>query len=191
MRDSRRKRDDAGISGPLSVILHDRPILSLPAGLEAVGTEAVKALIQRVRGASVSVEERLVSEIGPGLLLLLGVEEGDRDRDAELLARKTIGLRIFEDSGGKMNLSILDAGGELLVVSQFTLAADCRKGRRPSFDRAAPPDEAMRLYEFFCNLCGERGLDVRRGEFAAHMCVSLINDGPVTIMLDSKELRAE
>jgi len=148
----------------------------------------MKALIQRVRRASVTIEGKTVSEIEKGFLVLLGVENGDGDEECGLLAKKVVGLRVFEDGAGKMNLSICDVGGSLLVVSQFTLAADCKKGRRPSFDRAAKPGEAARLYERFCELCRERGIDVKTGEFAARMDVSLINDGPVTIMLDSREL---
>ena len=145
----------------------------------------MKALLQRVNEASVTIGGETVATIGAGLVVLLGVVKGDSEEDAQRLARKCCELRIFEDDAGKMNRSVTDAGGKILVVSQFTLAADCRKGRRPSFDDAAPPDEANRLYEFFCELCRNEGITVKTGRFAAHMQVALTNDGPVTIMLES------
>jgi D-tyrosyl-tRNA(Tyr) deacylase len=119
-------------------------------------------------------------------LILLGVEKGDAEEQAAFLARKCCELRIFEDDDGKMNRSVIEAGGALLVVSQFTLAADCRKGRRPSFDNAAPPEIAIPLYERFCELCREEGVEVKTGQFAAHMQVELVNDGPVTIPLENR-----
>ena len=148
----------------------------------------MKALIQRVSQAKATVDNEDVGRIGPGLCILLGVVKGDGEREAEILARKCCELRIFEDDAGKMNLSVLDTEGQILVVSQFTLAANCKKGRRPSFDNAASPKVANDLYERFCNLCRERGVRVETGSFAAHMDVHLINDGPVTIMLDTREI---
>jgi D-aminoacyl-tRNA deacylase len=148
----------------------------------------MKALVQRVSEASVTVGERTVGAIGRGLLVLLGVEHGDGERAAELLARKIANLRIFEDEGGKMNRSVLDVGGSVLAVSQFTLCADVRKGNRPSFIGAAPPELANPLYACFCGHVAAHGVPVARGEFAAHMAVSLVNDGPVTIWLDSATL---
>jgi len=145
----------------------------------------MRALLQRVSNASVSVSGETIASTGPGLLILLGVQKGDAPSDAAALAAKCCELRIFEDESGKMNRSLLDSGGEMLVVSQFTLAADCRRGRRPSFDPAAPPEEAEPLYENFCLRCSEKGVEVKRGRFAAYMQVSLVNDGPVTLVLDS------
>jgi D-tyrosyl-tRNA(Tyr) deacylase len=147
----------------------------------------MKALVQRVSEASVMIGERTVGSIGPGLLVLLGVEHGDDERAAALLARKIAHLRIFADAG-KVNRSVLDIAGSVLVVSQFTLCADVRKGNRPSFIGAAPPDLANPLYERFCDHVGAQGARVARGEFAAHMAVRLVNDGPVTIWLDTATL---
>jgi len=146
----------------------------------------MRAVIQRVSRASVSVGCRTQSEIGGGLLVLLGVCKDDAPDDARLLARKIAGMRIFQDAAGKMNLSVSEAGGEVLAVSQFTLAADCRKGRRPSFDPAAAPAEAERLYELFVAQVRAAGLEVRTGVFGANMTVELVNDGPVTFVLDSR-----
>jgi len=145
----------------------------------------VKALLQRVTEASVSVGDKVVAEIGPGLLVLLCVEHGDTENAAGYLAPKTAALRIFDDAAGKMNRSVTDTGGAALVVSQFTLAADTRRGNRPGFTGAAPPDMAMALYERYCELLEGEGVQVQRGVFAAHMAVHLVNDGPVTISLES------
>ncbi len=146
----------------------------------------MKAVIQRVENASVSVEGNEISRIGAGLLVLLGVEKGDDEQDADFLLDKIIHLRIFEDSEGKMNRSLADISGELLVVSQFTLLADCRKGRRPSFTDAADPGQAAKLYEYMVSRAGEKLPRVGQGQFQAMMKVSLVNDGPVTILLDSR-----
>jgi len=142
------------------------------------------AVLQRVREASVSVGGREVSRIGRGLLVLLGVARGDGEPQAAELARKCIQLRIFEDEDGKMNKSLLESGGELLAVSQFTLCADTRKGRRPSFSFAAPPEDAFRLYRAFMDFVRASGVGVRGGEFGAKMQVALVNDGPVTFVLE-------
>lgn len=149
----------------------------------------MKACIQRVRWARVRVNGETVGEIGPGLLVLLGVAMNDTEKEAQSLADKTVGLRIFEDAEGKMNLSVRDAGGSILVVSQFTLLADCRRGRRPSFTEAAPPDRANQLCEYFVELIRESGLPVATGRFREHMEVELLNDGPVTILLDTEDLK--
>ncbi len=146
----------------------------------------MKALLQRVKNASVTVEEKEVSSIGQGLLILLGVEKGDTSSEGEYLARKAADLRIFEDSAGKMNLSVKDIKGEALIVSQFTLAGDTSRGNRPGFETAAKPEEANKLYELFCENMEKQGLKVKKGIFQADMQVSLINDGPVTFMLERK-----
>ncbi|OEU63882.1 MAG: D-tyrosyl-tRNA(Tyr) deacylase [Desulfuromonadales bacterium C00003094] len=148
----------------------------------------MRAVLQRVSQARVEVAEETVGAIAQGLLVLLGVEQEDAEEDVALLAKKTAELRLFEDDGGKMNLSVEDIGGEILVVSQFTLAADCRKGRRPGFSRAAPPEEANRLYQHYVALLRQRGLSVATGQFQAMMQVSLTNDGPVTFLLDSNKV---
>lgn len=145
----------------------------------------MRAVLQRVSSASVEVDGAVTGATGPGLLVLLGVARGDTHRDADWLVDKILSLRIFEDGEGKMNLSVTDAGGSLLVVSQFTLYGDTRKGRRPSFDQAAPPTEANRLYEYFVDQCRARGMKTETGVFQAMMRVSLVNEGPVTIICDS------
>ena len=146
----------------------------------------MRAVIQRVSRAGVVVEDVRIAAIGTGLLVLLGVEKGDDMQAAEYLAEKTAGLRIFEDSGGKMNLSVLDCAGEVLVVSQFTLLADCRKGRRPGFSAAALPEIAEPLCACYAEQLKLRGVKVKTGQFQADMAVDLVNDGPVTILLDSR-----
>jgi D-tyrosyl-tRNA(Tyr) deacylase len=148
----------------------------------------MRAVVQRVARAAVRVDEASVSEIGPGLLILLGVARGDTLAIADALAAKIAGLRIFEDKSGKMNLSATDIAGEALCISQFTLYADVRRGRRPSFEAAAPPDLARPLYEAFCDAIDRRGLRCARGVFGAHMVVELVNDGPVTLVVDSADL---
>lgn len=148
----------------------------------------MKAVLQRVLNASVTIEGETVGQIGPGYMILLGVIEGDSKAEADLLAQKIVHLRVFEDENGKMNRSVLDTGGEILLVSQFTLAADCSRGRRPSFIRAAAPAEANALYEYtLARLEEETGKPVARGVFGADMKVALINDGPVTILLDTDD----
>lgn len=148
----------------------------------------MRACIQRVESASVRVDGNLTGAIGKGVLVLLGVSVQDSDSDLAALADKMIGLRIFEDSEEKMNLSLTDVGGSVLVVSQFTLYADCRKGRRPGFTEAAPPETAERFYQKFVEYLRLKGLHVETGRFRTMMKVELINDGPVTIWLDSQEL---
>lgn len=147
----------------------------------------MRAVLQRVKEASVTVDGSVVGAIGPGLMVLLGVGKGDTDADVDFMVDKVPGLRIFEDDAGKMNRSLHDGSKQLLAVSQFTLYADTKKGRRPSFTDAMPPDEAKRLYASFCEKCRAAGLTVAEGIFAADMKVALINDGPVTIVMDSKE----
>ncbi|HHU48278.1 MAG: D-aminoacyl-tRNA deacylase [Caldicoprobacterales bacterium] len=147
----------------------------------------MRAAVQRVKQAGVSVEGREVSRIRKGYLILLGVEQGDTKQDVEYLADKIVNLRVFEDHQGKMNLSVKDIGGEMLVVSQFTLCADCRKGRRPSFISAAEPEMAEAFYEEFCRIASEQGVTVKKGVFRTHMEVDLVNDGPVTVLLDSRK----
>lgn len=146
----------------------------------------MKAVIQRVSSASVTIDGTTVGAIKKGYLILLGVAEDDTEKDADLLAKKTAALRIFEDEAGKMNLSLLDIGGSALVVSQFTLLADTKKGNRPSFIRAADPEKAVPLYERFMSQLQENGIQtLAHGEFGADMKVSLVNDGPVTILYDT------
>lgn len=146
----------------------------------------MRAIIQRVRKSSVTVDGELKGSVEKGYNILLGVMDGDAQAQAELLAAKVSKLRVFEDENGKMNKSILDIGGEILVISQFTLCADIKKGNRPSFTDSAAPDEANRLYEYFCNCLRNEGVSkVETGVFAADMLVSIENDGPVTIMMDT------
>ena len=147
----------------------------------------MRAVVQRVLSAKVTVDDRTVGEIGQGLLVLVGVEQGDGPADVEYIARKIRELRVFEDEARHLNRSVQDVGGSVLVVSQFTLAADCRKGRRPSFDEAAPPRIAKPLYEDVVRELQANGLRVATGEFQAMMLVSLVNDGPVTLLLDSRK----
>jgi D-aminoacyl-tRNA deacylase len=147
----------------------------------------MRAVVQRVSHSSVRVEDNLISEINQGLLVLLGVGKNDTDEDINYLVEKILNLRIFNDEDGKLNLSLLDIQGQIQVVSQFTLFADCRKGRRPSYIEAAPPEAAKVLYQKFVEVLLAKGLQVATGQFQAHMEVSLINDGPVTILLDSKK----
>jgi len=147
----------------------------------------VKALLQRVGKASVGIDGEEVGRIDRGLVVFLGVADGDTERDAQYLMQKIVNLRIFTDAEGRFNLSVLDIGGELLLISQFTLLADTRKGRRPSFIEAAPPDKAEALFDYSVGLARESGLKVATGRFQQHMQVEIHNDGPVTIMLDSRD----
>jgi len=147
----------------------------------------MRAVVQRVSEARVSVDGQIVGEINKGLVVLLGISHDDSEKDIQYLADKIINLRIFEDENGKMNISLLDVGGELLIVSQFTLYGDCRKGKRPSFDKAAKPDAAEKLYEKFVEYCKGYGIKVETGIFQAMMIVDIHNDGPVTLLLDSKK----
>ena len=149
----------------------------------------MKAVLQRVTECTVTVEGKITGQIDSGFLILLGVEKGDTEKDAEKLAAKISGLRIFTDDNDKMNLSLGDIGGGVLVVSNFTLCGNCRKGRRPSFDAAAAPSLAEPLYEYFCKCMKDNGISrVEKGVFGADMKVSLLNDGPVTIIINSNEL---
>jgi len=147
----------------------------------------MRAIVQRVSRCRVTVDGNVVGEIGAGLLVLLGISKTDSEAAADYLVEKVIGLRIFEDAEGKMNLSVQDSGGALLVVSQFTLYGDVRRGKRPSFDAAARPEEAKRLYEYFTGKVRAAGLRCETGQFQAMMEVDLINSGPVTIMVDSEK----
>ncbi|WP_353097024.1 D-aminoacyl-tRNA deacylase [Tissierella praeacuta] len=147
----------------------------------------MRAVIQRVSEASVKVDNNVVGEIGKGLLVLLGIGEGDTPKDLDYLVDKALGLRIFQDNNDKMNLSLLDIQGELLVISQFTLYGDVRKGKRPSFTDSAHPDIAEKMYLEFIDKAIDKGIKTEKGIFGADMKVSLINDGPVTILLDSKK----
>lgn len=149
--------------------------------------KTMKAVIQRVTEASVTINGKTISRIKRGILILLGVGRGDSEAEADWLARKCAELRIFEDEQGKMNRSVEEIKGEVLVVSQFTLCGDCRKGRRPSFDSAAMPEIAKPLYEYFCAQLRDKGLEVQTGEFAAMMDVGLVNSGPVTLILESSK----
>ena len=148
----------------------------------------MRAVVQRVSRASVKVGDELTGEIGKGLLVLLGVGQEDSEADADYLAEKVAGLRIFEDEAGKMNLSVADAGGAILAVSQFTLFGDVRRGKRPSFDAAARPERARELYDYFVQRVRDLGLRCETGRFQEMMEVDLVNTGPVTILLDSKKL---
>ncbi|MGB4599711.1 MAG: D-aminoacyl-tRNA deacylase [Trichlorobacter sp.] len=146
----------------------------------------MKAVIQRVSSASVTVDGVVAGRIGQGIMVLVGVEKGDREAPADWLAEKIVGLRIFEDDDGKMNRSLTDIDGAVLAVSQFTLAGNCDKGRRPSFDTAAPPDEGKRLYQYFVEALKGQGVAVATGIFQADMQVALVNDGPVTFILERR-----
>jgi D-tyrosyl-tRNA(Tyr) deacylase len=148
----------------------------------------MRAVVQRVSRARVTVGDEITGEIGIGLLVLLGVGAGDTRAEADYLVEKTIGLRIFEDAAGKMNLSVAEVSGALLIVSQFTLYGDARKGRRPSFDAAAPPEQARELYEYFVERVRASGLCCETGRFQETMQVELVDEGPVTILLDSAKL---
>ena len=148
----------------------------------------MRAVLTRVKEASVAIDGEIVGQIGRGFLILLGIGPEDSEAQCKKLCEKALGLRIFEDDAGKMNLGLSDIGGEVLVVSQFTLYGDCRKGRRPSFTGAAAPDLAIPLYERFLHLCKDAGFPPQHGQFGADMQVSSINDGPVTLILDTDSL---
>ncbi len=146
------------------------------------------AVIQRVSKADVSIDSKIKGKIKEGLVILLGVATGDTEADANFLADKICGLRIFPDKQGKMNISLKDSGGSALIISQFTLCGDWRKGRRPSFTKAAKPNEGEKLYDYFCKVIDEQNIHIETGEFGAMMDVSLVNNGPVTFVLDSKQI---
>lgn len=146
----------------------------------------MRAVVQRVHRASVEVEGLTVGEIGPGLVVFVGIGREDNQSDADYMASKVAGLRIFEDEAGLMNLSVQESGGSVLSISQFTLYGDCRKGRRPGFSSAAPPEEAEKLYDYFCERLSLEGLTAATGRFQAEMRILVDNDGPVTMLLDSK-----
>lgn len=144
----------------------------------------MKLVIQRVKKASVKVNEKIVGAIDEGFLVLVGIKMGDTKEQADYLVKKLCNLRVFSDENGKMNLALKDVNGKLLIVSQFTLYADCTQGNRPSFIEAARPDEAIPLYEYFCDKCASNGIEVQKGIFGADMKVELLNDGPVTIIIE-------
>ena len=149
----------------------------------------MRAVLTRVKYASVAIDGQTVGKIGPGFLILLGVGPADTEKECRLLAEKALGLRVFEDENGKMNLGLEQVGGQVLVVSQFTLYGNCRKGRRPSFAEAAPPELGEAMYERFLELCGELGYPPQHGRFGADMKVEPLNDGPVTLLLDTDQLQ--
>lgn len=149
----------------------------------------MRAVLTRVKYASVTIDGQTVGKIGPGFLILLGVGPADTEKECRLLAEKALGLRVFEDENGKMNLGLEQVGGQVLVVSQFTLYGNCRKGRRPSFAEAAPPELGEAMYERFLELCGELGYPPQHGCFGADMKVESLNDGPVTLLLDTDQLQ--
>jgi D-aminoacyl-tRNA deacylase len=151
------------------------------------GDGKMKALIQRVSQASVLIDNSVIGEIGRGLVILLGIREGDDESAAKYLAQKIVNLRIFEDSEGKLNKSAIDVKAQILAISQFTLYADCRRGRRPSFTMAARSEKSLPLYDKFIHFLRKTGLEIKQGSFGAHMLVKIFNDGPVTIFLDSDE----
>jgi len=169
---------------PIPAFTHGPPEC-LPDNLRVLGNDIVRAVVQRVIEARATVSESVIGKIGPGLCVFLGVRRDDGESEADFLSDKIKNLRIFEDQQGKMNLSVMAAGGELLIVSQFTLYGDCKKGNRPSFTEAAPPAQAEKLYDYFLRRLRHAGLTVACGRFQAKMTVSLVNDGPVTLILES------